>query len=102
MKGLQTGLFYLTFGIFSAVGSSISFGLNVHDSQNTGSLPAWLCFILVSIGSVGFAAYFIMACCYKNRQRPTTDGSEYDTQRRLIYEDVFDTGSNSLESTVKF
>ena len=89
MKGLQTGLFYLIGGIFTAVGSTLYFGVNLHSSQ-TRSLTAWLCFILIVIGSVGFAVYVCVACCYKNRQRPTTDGSEYDTQRRMIYEDVFD------------
>ena len=89
MKGLQTGMFYLIYGIFSAVGSTLYFGLDIHNSRNT-NLAAWLCFILVVIGFTGLAVYTMMACCYKNRQRPTTDGSEYDTQRRLIYEDVFD------------
>ena len=92
MKGLQTGMFYLIYGVFSAIGSTVYFSLNIHGSNN-GSLAAWLCFILVVIGSIGFAVYLLMACCYKNRQRPTTDGSEYDTQRRLIYEDVFDSSA---------
>ena len=85
MKGLQTGIIYLTFGIFSAVGTVLYFCYPFGSCGN-----AWFCFILVSIGSVGFVVYTIVACCYKNRQRPTTDGSEYETQCRVIYSNVFD------------
>ena len=97
MKGLQTGMFYLIFGIFSAIGSTIYYNFPAfkdsyaHDTSD--SLAAWFCFMLVVIGTIGFVVYTTVACCYKNRQRPTTDGSEHDTQRRLIYEDVFDSGT---------
>ena len=86
MKGLQTGMFYLIFGIFSGIGSTLYFGINLHDRD--GKLAPKLCLILVVIGIVGLAVYIVTACRYKNRQRPTVDGSEYDTQRRIMYEDV--------------
>ena len=86
MKGLQTGMFYLIYGIFSGIGATLYFGINLHNHNE--KLTATLCLILVVIGIVGIVMYIITACRYKNRQRPTADGSEYDTQRRLIYEDV--------------
>ena len=86
MKGLQTGMFYLIYGIFSGIGSTLYFGVNLHDHD--GNLAPKLCLILVSIGIVGFIVYVVSACRYKNRQRPTVDGSEHDTQRRIMYENV--------------
>ena len=79
-------MFYLIYGIFSAIGSTLYFGVTFHNHSR--DLMPELCLILVVIGVVGFLVYVLTACHYKNRQRPTIDGSEYDTQRRLMYEDV--------------
>ena len=95
MKGLQTGMFYLIFGVFSAVGSSVYLGYLNHISYTSPSSVAtsWsnFCVILVSIGTVGLVVYIVVAFCYKNRQRPATD--EADAQRRLLYANVY--GSKS-------
>ena len=87
MKGLQTGMFYLIYGVFSGIGSTLYFGINVHNHDGNSNLPI-LGLILFVIGIVGLVVYIITACRYKNRQRPTSDGSEYDAQRRVMYEDV--------------
>ena len=86
MKGLQTGMFYLILGIFSGIGATLYYAVNLHN--HNGKLSPKLCLILFVIGIVGLVVYIITACHYKNRQRPTVDGSEYDTQRRIMYEDV--------------
>ena len=86
MKGLQIGIFYLILGIFSGIGSTLYFEINSHN--HNGNLTPVLCLILFVIGIVGLVVYIITACRYKNRQRPTVDGSEYDAQRRVMYEDV--------------
>ena len=85
MKGLQMGMFYLIYGIFSAVGSSLYYGSLVH--WNSDRKWSIFCFILLSIGSVGLVVYIVAARCYKNRQRPATD--EDATQRILMYANVY-------------
>ena len=86
MKGLQIGMFYLIYGIFSAVGSTIYFGYRYLKS---GTEPDWsvFCLILVILGVVGLVIYIVAALCYKNRRRPATD--EADVQRRLMYANVY-------------
>lgn len=91
MKGLQTGMFYLIYGIFSAFGSIVYFGYLRHmkstNSNTVASDWAVFCIILLSIGVVGLISYMITACCYKNRQRPSTD--EADVQHILMYANVY-------------
>ena len=79
-------MFYLIYGIFSGIGSTLYFGVNIRNHD--GTLTPVLCLILFVIGIIGLLVYIITACHYKNRQRPTADGSEYDAQRRIMYEDV--------------
>ena len=97
MKGLQTGMFYLTYGIFGAIGSTIYFVYVTHLQKKHHSIfhaaVGWslFCVILLSIGFVGLVVYAVVAWCYKNRQRPATD--EAEAQRILMYANVY--GSKS-------
>ena len=96
MKGLQTGMFYLIYGVFSAFGSTIHFIYVTHLQQDHSILYfplEWslFCVILLSIGLIGLVVYGIVAWCYKNRQRPATD--EAEVQRILMYANVY--GSKS-------
>ena len=88
MKGLQIGIFYLIFGIFSAIGSTIYFGYSLHSGDGGTSTPwSHFCLVLIAIGLVGFVVYVIVACCYRNRQRPAAD--EAEVQRMLMYANVY-------------
>ena len=88
-------MFYLIYGIFSAIGSTIRFIYSTYLQKNHYSNLAleWslFCVILLSIGIVGLVVYGIMAWCYKNRQRPATD--EAEVQRILMYANIY--GSKS-------
>ena len=87
MKGLLIGMFYLNYGIFSAIGSTLYFTYPLHSHGKTALAWSWFCFILVAIGLVGFVVYAVVACCYRNRQRPATD--EAEAQRILMYANVY-------------
>ena len=91
MKGLQTGMFYLIYGIFSAIGSTIYFVYPIHLKHAFTTIWSLFCVILLSIGIVGLVVYGTVAWCYKNRQRPATD--EAEVQRILMYANVY--GSKS-------
>jgi heme/copper-type cytochrome/quinol oxidase subunit 2 len=87
MKGLQTGMFYLIYGIFSAIGSTIYYVYPIHLKQAFAINWSLFCVVLLSIGIVGLVVYALVAWCYKNRQRPATD--EAEVQRILMYANVY-------------
>ena len=86
-------MFYLIYGIFSAIGSTIYFVYPIHLPYRHTPAVGWslFCVVLFSVGFVGLLVYSIMAWCYKNRQRPATD--EAEVQRILMYANVY--GSKS-------
>ena len=70
MKGLLTGLFYLTFGLFSGA-ATLFFS---HYPKT--SVYGWYFVIYSIVGIVGFVMYVTVACLYSNRVRPEEE--DYD------------------------
>lgn len=82
MKGLLIGLFYFIFGSFGAIGTLLyKFSHFLTDY--------WYYFLLFFVSFVGLIWHAVTAHFYKNRERPTSDGSEDETRRRRLYEEVF-------------
>lgn len=84
MKGMLSGLLYLALGIFSGIGSVVFYKYPI-----TPYTLAWFYFIFVIIGSVGFVMYSVVACLYRNRERPVNDESEGEAIRRIVAQRVF-------------
>lgn len=88
MKGLLTGLLYLALGIFR--GGGIVF-FHFYPMVNNGHINTILYFypIFTIIAFIGFVQFVIVACLYRNRQRPTRDDSENEIVRREFATNVF-------------
>lgn len=88
MKGLITGLFYFAFGLFN--GGGITFVL-LYPIGDTGGMDTilWFYVIFIVVSVIGFVLYTVVACLYRNRERPTTDDSENEAIRRRIVQNVF-------------
>ena len=88
MKGLLTGLLYLALGIFR--GGGIVF-FHFYPMVNNGQIDTILYFYIIFtiVASIGFLQFVIVACLYRNRQRPTRDDSENEIVRREFATNVF-------------
>ncbi|CAI8051365.1 Protein NRT1/ PTR FAMILY 3.1 [Geodia barretti] len=85
MKGMLTGLFYFTLGIFSG-GSTVLFYLYLRPSSNTWNYANYY-WILLAFSVMGLVAYVIAATFYVNRRRPSTESEEVE-ERRLFYNNI--------------
>ena len=71
MKGFLTGLFYLTFGLFSGAASLFFYFYPVRFNHLHGHASYYTIYSVV--GGIGFAMYVVVACLYSNRDRPEED-----------------------------
>ena len=87
MKGLLTGLLYLEFGVLNGI-SAIFFHYYPFFETPFDSI---LCYyvIMILLALLGFMVYVIVACLYRNRQRPTHDDSEGDLLCRMFAQNRF-------------
>ena len=85
MKGLLTGLLYLVYGVFRG-GGTIFF--HFYPKVNNAQI-IYFYIIFIIVACVGFVQFVIVACLYRNRQRPTGDDSENEIVRREYATNVF-------------
>ena len=88
MKGLLTGLLYLAYGVFR--GGGIIF-FHFYPIVKNAHINTFLYFYITFtiVACVGFVQFVIVACLYRNRQRPTRDDSENEIVRREYATNVF-------------
>ena len=88
MKGMLSGLLYFALGIFGGVGSIFFYKYPI-TVYTTNTIIAWFYFIFVIVGSIGFVMYTVVACLYRNRERPVNDESEGEAVRRIVAQKVY-------------
>ena len=88
MKGLLTGLLYLAIGLFTG-GGIVFFHFYPIVANAPVNTILYYYIIFTTVASIGFVQFAIVACLYRNRQRPTGDDSENELVRRELATNVF-------------